>query len=65
MRASDIAYICALVEKAPSSYPRRDVLIEELQRIYIEAQGGRHGETYNIPVSPTLVLGSVLRVDRA
>lgn len=62
MKASDIAYMIALIEKAPSTYPRREKLIEELQDIYNAAQGRRYGaDTYRVPVMPSI---GVMEVDR-
>lgn len=60
MKASDIAYLTALVEKAPSSYPRRKDLIEELQEIYRKSQRGLGGR-YRVPIQPEI---SIMEVDR-
>lgn len=54
MRAADIAYLASLVEKAPSNYQRRGLLLEELQRIYREAQSHRYGGLYRVPVLPSI-----------
>jgi hypothetical protein len=64
MNASDIAYIAALVEKAPSTYPRRKALVEELQRIYRMAQSGVGHDVYRVPVVPNFAEGGVMEVER-
>lgn len=61
IRASDIAYLIALVEKAPSHYPRRAELIEELQNVYRATQGRRYGtDVTRFPVVPSF--GGILDV---
>lgn len=43
MKASDLAYLAALVEKSPSTYSRRIELLEELQDLYRKTQGNFWG----------------------
>jgi len=52
VKASDIAYLAALVEKASSNYPGRGDLLAELQDIYRRAQ--RSGMVYRVPVMTTI-----------
>lgn len=64
MKASDIAYLVALVEKAPSSYHRRKALIEELQEIYQKAQAGVGHGVYRVPVVPSMSAGGIMEIKR-
>jgi hypothetical protein len=52
MRASDVAYLASLVERAPSNYPGKAALLDELQDIYRRAQGSR--SIYRVPVTVEL-----------
>ena len=62
LKASDIAYIIALIEKAPSNNPRREKLIEILQDVYQAAQGRRYGSPVTrFPIKPSF--GSILDVE--
>ena len=54
MRAMDIAYLTSLVGKAPSHYPRRKELIEELQGIFRAANSRKYGMEYRVPIMATL-----------
>jgi hypothetical protein len=55
MKASDIAYIVSVIEKSPSSYPRRNVLIAELQDMYRATQGLRYGlDVVHFPIQPEI-----------
>jgi len=65
MNASDIAYLVALVEKAPSSYPRRKALIEELQEIYRKAQAGVGYGVYRVAIAPTFHEAAIIEVKRS
>lgn len=61
MKASDIAYLAALVERAPSSHPRQKEILAELQDIYRATQGRRWGTPIaRVPVQPDLTINSVV-----
>lgn len=61
MKASDIAYLATLVEKAPSNYPGKADLLQELQEIYRRTQSGRFGPGCRVPVMPEIGIIDVER----
>ena len=63
IQASDIAYIIALIERAPSNYPRRAYIIDQLQYIYRACQGRKYGgDVIRAPIEPTY---GILEVERS
>ena len=50
LNTTDVAYLVALLEKAPSNYPRRQQIIEELQAAW-KSSAKRGNQPWNIPVA--------------
>jgi hypothetical protein len=50
INTTDVAYLVALLEKAPSTYPRRKQIIDELQRAW-KNSADRGRQPWHIPVA--------------
>lgn len=49
LNTEDVAYIVALVEKSPSVYPRRALIIEHLQQAWRNSYNSH--QPYHMPVA--------------
>lgn len=57
LNSEDVAYIVAMLEKAPSFYPRRKQIALELHEAWRQSQ--RSGNPYRIPIAPSMTCGVV------
>ena len=62
MNTEDVAYVVALIEKSPSTYHRRQRIIDELQSAW--KNSSLNGNPWRIPIMPPMAVScGVVEID--